>query len=697
MSLESLIFLFVGSIKLIILISIVAVLSFKLVVAQSIKYVVDFILHWFAICLAILLTIQLILLWIGFFGYWEFLLVSISLLGLILVRTKGKAQALKFSFPSLGSARKKIHTQYTSIMKSAPSYVLFIVVSTIYVLIITFKNVLLPPTSGDALAYHLPMAAQWLRQGSILAHDTRVWFYPGNSELMLTFFMLPFHADFIVSISDTVYLCVVALSMACLIKLLGGSFCTGVLGGTLLVTTPLFLRTLGKLGSDLFLAMVFVLGLYFVFYAARIKEAKLSIGLSIVFIAILFGTKYIGAAYAFVLAICAVMMWSRSIWGVVLKQMPYVIGIILLLGGTYYFRNFILLGNPVYPIGINFGPLSFPAGDLSHLVASVRGISEEELRHSSLLTCGQLDTAFFSLGYHALRLSWGSISLFAIMIGTLIKRKHLSTVIGYGKLIILVALLSASVIFLMTPMSAENIPGTLNQISRGASLRFGLTAFALLTIFNATNIALQTNKTNKWLLLIILTNLISLTFRSFYVFILTILVTLIILLTYRLISSGRIDLSAFQIDLRNKKMIVTALIGFIVIFSVMLSAMATIHQTLRLSVYTYGGETTVIEWLDQQAKGSTLLVSIGIRNYPFFGSQLENRVIALGLSQTLEEWASLIDQVNPDYVVVSREKGDRNSPTFGLFPEQENLFVTKSENFQMVYSDQFVHVYSVIH
>ncbi len=690
---ESLILLFLDSIKLIAIISIVAVISFKLIITQPLQNVVDFLLHWFAICLTVVLTIQLVLLWIGFLGYWGFLLASTFFLGLIIVKTGGKIPDPKLSLSIFNSAQKLF---YTPLQKLNLSFVLLVTASISYLLGTAYENMFLPPTSADALAYHLPMAAQWLQQGNILAHDIRVWYYPGNSELILAFLMLPFHADYVVKFADIIYLSIVALATTRLITFHKKSASTALLGGILLVTTPLFVRTLGALGNDLFLVMVFVLGLYFIFYAATTKGAKSSLLLSIVCVAILFGTKYTGIAYATVLATCALIMWSRSIWNIDFKYMPFVVGSIVLLGGTYYFRNLVLTGNPVYPTGINFGPLNFPTGDLSHLVASTQGISEEELKYSSLLTSGQLNVVIPSLGYHAFHLSWVLLALCVIMIGTSLKKKYSLNESCYGKLTILIVLLCASIIFLITPMSAENIPGTLNQIHSGASLRFGLPAFAMLAIFSIISIESQTKKLNKWLIFLILINVILGISRSFYLFIFTVFVTLVILLIYSLMASGRKILFPFQIDYRNKRIVVTVLIGSIVLFSTLTSVLASVQQTRRLSVYTYGGKTNIIEWLDRQSKESVLLVSIGIRNYPFYGPQLQNRVVALGLSQTLEEWSLFVNQVKPDYIVISREHGDRNSPTFGFFPKQETLFESNPSDFQMVYSDQFVRVYSTI-
>lgn len=121
---------------------------------------------------------------------------------------------------------------------------------------------------------------------------------------------------------------------------------------TALLTTPLLLRQVGVPLVDLYFNFTFITAIYFLIHYFKIDEKALyffalALGLFI-------GVKYLGLVYAapllLVAGIAYVIYQTKTAH---IRQKVIQITVLCLIGGGFwYIRNWISVGNPIYPAGV---------------------------------------------------------------------------------------------------------------------------------------------------------------------------------------------------------------------------------------------------------------------------------------------------------------------------------------------------------
>ena len=218
----------------------------------------------------------------------------------------------------------------------------------------------------DTLWYHMPFAARFVQDHSITglhyvdAQAVTV-FFPASSELIHSLGILSMGNDVLSPLINTLWLGLALLASWCIGRPFGVAPIT-LTGSAILFATPGLVATQpggaydDVVGLALFLSAVALLvnsqGLSERSQRVAWVIAAASAGLAI-------GTKwtFIGPAAALTVGFC-VLCGSRQadpdaweLWLVAL----------LLTGGFWYGRNLIAVGNPVPPLHLKLGPLSFPA------------------------------------------------------------------------------------------------------------------------------------------------------------------------------------------------------------------------------------------------------------------------------------------------------------------------------------------------
>jgi hypothetical protein len=237
-----------------------------------------------------------------------------------------------------------------------------------FVLAFAHSQADLPVVSNDALTYHFPAAVQWIQQGRISLFQT--WFFnPANTysplagSTFIAWLLLPFGNDLAARFVEVPALLCVGLAMYRLCLVLSVR-CTvaALVAGAAVLSRPIFMPCMmGK--DDLFVAFFFVATLVALSpdrFRERFGAARLGIGLGL-----LLATKYTALLSAPILML--------GIWGRTERTSPvggfpehpyggrtpwrFTIStlVALLLAGPWYLRNWIITGNPVFPIA--FPPL----------------------------------------------------------------------------------------------------------------------------------------------------------------------------------------------------------------------------------------------------------------------------------------------------------------------------------------------------
>lgn len=199
---------------------------------------------------------------------------------------------------------------------------------------------------SDSIAYHIPIAESILK-GDIfnppdLVHE--LGYYPAVGETVLSFLML-----FNIPLGLFNVLAIIILYLA--LNKLSTEYGISKYASKVFSVSIIFLNSIVRLipnqTIDIWLLIFFSLSLLFIKQFENNKLKKyLPLGISL---GLLVGVKYSGLIYLLVLALVyfKVIFNKITLKNFILLSIP-----ILIIGGFWYFRNYLLTGNPFYPISI---------------------------------------------------------------------------------------------------------------------------------------------------------------------------------------------------------------------------------------------------------------------------------------------------------------------------------------------------------
>ena len=215
-----------------------------------------------------------------------------------------------------------------------------------------------PSNQFDTLAFHLPVAVQWLQSGTtwILPYEGPLSFpahYPANSELMALWAMLPVHRDFLAQMGSLPGVAMMMAGSAMCARLLGARWATAVAAVLIPATLPNAISDLLFTNmEDVFTTGALVTAAAFAVRAWKNPNsssfdlicAGLAAGLGL-------GARYAALAltpYVLLLAIAPAVARARNARHV-LPSLGLLLGATIFSGGYFYLRNLVFTGDPVYP------------------------------------------------------------------------------------------------------------------------------------------------------------------------------------------------------------------------------------------------------------------------------------------------------------------------------------------------------------
>lgn len=212
-----------------------------------------------------------------------------------------------------------------------------------------------PPPPWDAFVYHLSFPASWVKAGSIFPvtvpfGDQAGTYFPANAELIYLRILVSLKQDFATNALQFVFLIGCAVAVYRLAVTCGARVPEAVSAAAGIFFMPIMFHQAAASEVDIIFAFFFISALYFTF---RWEESPnrpktfftfLSIGL-------LAGTKTISLLFIaiIILPICLFFFirkkaWGALIWGVIVA---------ILTGSFWYIRNWILTGNPIFPLSVS--------------------------------------------------------------------------------------------------------------------------------------------------------------------------------------------------------------------------------------------------------------------------------------------------------------------------------------------------------
>jgi hypothetical protein len=233
----------------------------------------------------------------------------------------------------------------------------------------------------DTLWYHMPVAAQFARTGSVTAiqftlADPYVAYFPSNSEMLHALGILTLHGDFLSPLLNLLWLSIALLGAWCLGRRWQIEPLT-LLAGSLVVSLSVLSSTQpGEAFNDIAGLACLLAGCALALNAAEDTGSLILAGLALGLAA---GTKltFLIPVLTLILALAASAAARRKSRVLLALAAPAA-----LTGGWWYLRNAIAVGNPV-GLGLHLGPLRLP-GPSSILGEAQSQSIISELGHLSL-------------------------------------------------------------------------------------------------------------------------------------------------------------------------------------------------------------------------------------------------------------------------------------------------------------------------
>jgi hypothetical protein len=233
----------------------------------------------------------------------------------------------------------------------------------------------------DTLWYHMPLAAEFARSGSVTAiqftvADPYVAYFPANSELLHALGIVALHGDFLSPLLNLLWLAIALLAAWCVGRRWQVQPLT-LLAGCLVVSLPVLGGTQpGEAFNDIPGLACLLAASALALNAGEDRGALALAGLALGLAA---GTKltFLVPAAGLVVALTAIAAPKRR-----RRVLSTLVVPAALTGGWWYLRNLIAVGNPL-GLGLHLGPLRLP-GPSSVLAEAQSQTVVSELSHLSL-------------------------------------------------------------------------------------------------------------------------------------------------------------------------------------------------------------------------------------------------------------------------------------------------------------------------
>jgi Dolichyl-phosphate-mannose-protein mannosyltransferase len=220
-------------------------------------------------------------------------------------------------------------------------------------------SLVLPPFAYDALSYHLTTVASWIRDESVDPTPLSVCcaYYPANAELVFTWPVLFLETDAIVDSVQVGFAVLGALATGGIARSAGLSRAGAAAAGALFAVTPAVLTQAPTNYADVMVAACVVAALHSLtrFAVTGVPERLVVAGLAA---GIVLGIKGTGILWAAALVLVALVLVARAgrsgrlpRRGAALAVAAFLVPC-LALGSYWYARNWIEVGNPVYPFRV---------------------------------------------------------------------------------------------------------------------------------------------------------------------------------------------------------------------------------------------------------------------------------------------------------------------------------------------------------
>ncbi|WP_165227417.1 phospholipid carrier-dependent glycosyltransferase [Aquisphaera insulae] len=279
------------------------------------------------------------------------------------------------------------------------------------------SSLLLPvKVMSDAPIYHLYFAVRWWKAGQLFLvpvpfGENAATYFPANGDLWFTWLTIAWGGDRLARVGQAPFLVIAALASFAIARRLGAGRDNSAVAACWFVTSTPFLIFSFEANVDTIFIASYLCAIGFFAQAAFEDEGRAGrLGLAGLAAGLALGTKSVGIVFVtpvIVLAMGAVLIKVRPMSHAL--GLAGVIGLTALAGcGYWYGRNWLVTGNPIYPLTVKaLGRTVFPgAYDAAAMRRSIYYIPREDLRAFGDIMLAVLDPRMAPVWLAAILGAW---------------------------------------------------------------------------------------------------------------------------------------------------------------------------------------------------------------------------------------------------------------------------------------------------
>lgn len=221
-----------------------------------------------------------------------------------------------------------------------------------------------PPAGGDPFIYNLTFPATWLKAGRIeyvaLPYGAQAaTYYPLNMELFNMWLLVGAGGDMAANLAQLPTLLLCGLGVAGIARAAGIAKPGSLIGAASAMLSPGLIQQATVPRVDVAFAAWFVTAIYFAYRWGSSRSGR-HLALFGISIGLLIGTKSLGVVYA---VVPGIFFLSKLRGGIarIFYDLAKVAIFAVVFGGFWHLRNWIVTGNPFFPLNVSlFGINVFP-------------------------------------------------------------------------------------------------------------------------------------------------------------------------------------------------------------------------------------------------------------------------------------------------------------------------------------------------
>ncbi len=256
----------------------------------------------------------------------------------------------------IGRSRETMKTNFTRSERGAP-LPFKLLVSAVAVLAVAgwIWAWVSPPPPWDAFVYHLGFPAAWIGKGKIFPMtvpfgDQAGTYFPSNAELIYLRILLSLGQDFAANALEYVFLVYAVVSVYRMSQFTGAAKAESAMAAAGAFFVPIIFHQAVSAEVDIIFAALFMSAFYFLYKWSHRPASGTHLMYSFLALGLFAGTKTIALVLILIVAVPVYIYflihtkeWTAYIKGCVVA---------MLCGGFWYGRNFVITGNPVFPLTV---------------------------------------------------------------------------------------------------------------------------------------------------------------------------------------------------------------------------------------------------------------------------------------------------------------------------------------------------------